>query len=371
MKILIVFGTRPEAIKLAPVIHEFKEKQVSLAVCVTGQHRELLYPVIKFFDIDVDYNLDIMRNDQLLFDITIKALSGLNQVIGSFKPDWIIVQGDTTTTFSAALAGFYNKINVAHVEAGLRTFSKHSPYPEEMNRVLTTHIADLHFAPTEKDKENLLKEGILSDKIHIVGNTVIDALFIAIEKLKNSELSKKFQKRFNNIDFKKKVILVTGHRRESFGKPLENICSALKNLALQSGIEIIYPVHLNPNVRNSVYNVLGDIANIHLLEPVEYPLIVWLMQNSYLILTDSGGIQEEASSLGKPVIVLRDFTERTASIDAGVSLLAGTNSDEILEKVSRLLADDNYYQRMSKKTLVYGNGNSRKLIADILMSSEK
>lgn len=361
-RFLIVFGTRPEAIKLAPVIYELR-KIGDVSVCVTGQHREMLDQVLRFFSIVPDYDLDVMKQDQSLFNVTTDSLRLLEGVIEKSRPDMIIVQGDTSTAFVSALAGFYKKIKVTHVEAGLRSFNKYSPFPEEVNRVLVGHIADYHFAPTEKARANLLKEGIPGKNIFVVGNTVVDALFRGLDIVKKDE--KKFNDYFGFVDFSKKVILVTGHRRESFGKPFENICHALKEIA-QEDIEIVYPVHLNPNVRGQVYPILQKVKNIHLIEPLEYPYLIWLLAKSYMVLTDSGGIQEEAPSLGKPVLVMRDVTERTEGIDAGTAKLVGTGRKEIVESVQALLNNKVKYERMAKAINPYGDGKTSIRIKNII-----
>lgn len=353
-RFLFIFGTRPEAIKLAPLIVKLKDIG-NIQVCVTGQHREMLDQVLQFFSIVPDYDLNIMMENQSLFTVTSKSLRLLEKVIKESQPNLIIVQGDTTTAFVGALAGFYNKIKVAHIEAGLRSFHKFSPFPEETNRVLVSHIADYHFAPTDKAKENLLRESISEENIFVVGNTVIDALFMGLDIVNRNE--KRFYDYFRFLDFSKRIILVTGHRRESFGKPFENICHALKEIAREN-VETIYPVHLNPNVRGHVYPRLSGIKNIHLVEPLEYPYLIWLMSKSYLILTDSGGIQEEAPSLGKPVLVMRDVTERTEGIDAGTALLVGTDKEKIVKSVKMLLSNKGEYNNMAKHRNPYGDGKS-------------
>jgi len=361
-RFLFIFGTRPEAIKLAPLISKLRDIG-DVRVCVTGQHREMLDQVLQFFSIVPNCNLNVMVKNQSLFTVTVRSLKLLEKVIKESRPDLIIVQGDTTTAFVGALAGFYNKIKVAHIEAGLRSFHKFSPFPEETNRVLVSHIADYHFAPTVKAKENLLRENIAEKNIFVVGNTVIDALFMGLDIVNRNE--RKFYNYFKFLDFSKRIILVTGHRRESFGKPFENICYALKEIA-QENVEIVYPVHLNPNVRWHVYPILSGIKNIHLLEPLEYPYLIWLMNKSYLILTDSGGIQEEAPSLGKPVLVLRDVTERTEGIEAGTGMLVGTNKKKIVNSTHILLFDPIKYNKMAKSRNPYGDGKSSIRIRDIL-----
>jgi len=354
-KILFIFGTRPEAIKMAPVIKEFKkEKSIDVKVCITAQHREMLDQVLNFFGIKPDYDLNLMKPNQSLFDITANSLKSLEKVLDKEKPDLIFVQGDTTTAFVGALAGFYKKMKVAHIEAGLRSHNKYSPFPEEINRVLVGHVADYHFAPTERAKENLYRENIKKN-VYVVGNTVIDALFLGLNIIKK-EGEEKFYKYFDFIDFSKKIILVTGHRRENFGKPFENICYALKEIAKREDVEIVYPVHLNPNVKKPVNEILNGVRNIHLIEPLEYPYLIWLMSKSYLVLTDSGGIQEEAPSLGKPVLVMRDVTERTEGIEAGTAKLVGTSKETVINEISILLDNKKYYDKMAKAINPYGKG---------------
>jgi len=364
--LLFVFGTRPEAIKMAPIILKAKNNHTfNVKVCVTGQHKEMLYQVLDFFGISPDYDLNIMKSSQTLFDITTNCLESLKNVLTKEKPDVLLVQGDTTTAFTGALAAFYNKIHVAHIEAGLRSHNKFSPFPEEINRVLVSHLADYHFAPTERAKLNLQKEGIF-ENVYVVGNTVIDALYMGLEIINNTG-EDSFYQRFKFIDFSKRIILVTGHRRESFGKPFENICKALKELSSAfNDIEIIYPVHLNPNVQKPVYRILDKTERIHLLEPLSYPELLWLMNKSYLILTDSGGIQEEAPSLGKPVLVMREVTERIEGIEAGTAKLVGTQKDKIIKSVTDLLTDPDIYKDMANAVNPYGDGNSAKRILETL-----
>jgi UDP-N-acetylglucosamine 2-epimerase (non-hydrolysing) len=358
MKALFFFGTRPEAIKLAPLIKELQKypKKFDVKVCVSAQHREMLDQVLNFFDIKPDFDLNIMKLNQDLFDVTTGVLNSIKKVISKYKPNWLIVQGDTTTTFAGALAAFYKKVKVAHIEAGLRSFNKHAPFPEEMNRILTTHLSDLHFAPTKKAKGNLLREAVPEDKIFVVGNTGIDALFLCLREVEEKELED-FES-FRKIDFKRRIMLVTGHRRESFGKPFERICHALKTIAQENNIEIVYPVHLNPNVRKPVLNILKNMPNIHLIEPLDYPSFIWLMNRSYIILTDSGGVQEEAPSLGKPVLVIRDVTERTEGIDAGTAKIVGTDRDMIVSEVKKLLTQKGKYDRMANAVNPYGDGTA-------------
>jgi UDP-N-acetylglucosamine 2-epimerase (non-hydrolysing) len=358
MRILFFFGTRPEAIKLAPLIREFRKypAKFNLKVCVSAQHREMLDTVINFFHIKPNFDMNIMKPNQDLFNITSKALCGMKEVLSLNKPDWLIVQGDTTTTFVGALAAFYERVKVAHIEAGLRSFDKYAPFPEEVNRVLTTRLADLHFAPTQRAKDNLLSESVPEEKIFVVGNTGIDALSFCLRRVSGKKPAD-FES-LRPVNFKRKIILVTGHRRESFGGSFKQICYALKTIAREKDIEIIYPVHLNPNVRKPVFSIMKDIANIHLIEPLDYPSFVWLMNKSYIILTDSGGIQEEAPSLGKPVLVMRNVTERTEGVDAGTAKLVGADKDMIVGETLRLLEDRSAYDRMAKAVNPYGDGKS-------------
>jgi len=366
-KILFIFGTRPEAIKMAPLIKEFEKNKgkFNVKVCVTAQHREMLDQVLDFFKIKPDYDLDLMKPNQSLFTITADIIKSLESVLDSFNPDLVFVQGDTTTAFAGALAGFYKKIKIAHIEAGLRSHNRYSPFPEEINRVLAGHITDYHFAPTEKAKDNLINEGI-KENVWVVGNTVIDALFLGLDIIKK-EGEEKYYHFFDFIDFSKKIILVTGHRRESFGEPFRNICYALKDLADRyDDIEIVYPVHLNPNVRKPVNEILKGHKRIHLIEPLSYPYLIWLMSKSYIILTDSGGIQEEAPSLGKPVLVMREVTERTEGIEAGTAKLVGTDKEKIVSEATRLLESESEYKKMANAVNPYGDGKASQRIVDIL-----
>ncbi len=325
----------------------------------------MLKQVLDFFDVVPDYELDVMKDNQTLFGVTERILSGMEKVLDDCKPELIFIQGDTTTAFVSALAGFYKKIKIAHIEAGLRSFDKYSPFPEETNRGLAGHIADFHFAPTVKAKENLIAENI-KNHIYVVGNTVIDALFFSLKIIKNEE-STEFSKKFDFIDFSKKIILVTAHRRESFGKPFEEICKAIRKVAEDfDDVEIVYPVHLNPNVRKPVFELLGKIKNIHLINPLIYPDLIWLMEKSYLVVTDSGGIQEEAPSIGKPVLVIRDVTERTEGIDAGTAKLIGSNSSNVAKNISLLLTDKSAYKKMSEAINPYGDGKSSERIVKII-----
>ena len=364
-KVLFIFGTRPEAIKMAPVIKEFKKyTDFNVKICTTAQHREMLDQVLKFFNIKSDYDLNLMKPNQSIFDITVNALKALEKVLDLEKPDLIFVQGDTTTALVGALAGFYKKVKIAHIEAGLRSYNKYSPFPEEINRVLVGHLADYHFAPTEKAKENLLKESI-KENVYVVGNTVIDALFLGLDIIRKTSEGE-YYKYFHFIDFSKKIILVTGHRRESFGKSFENICYALKEISERKDVEIVYPVHLNPNVRKIVNRILKGVKNIHLIEPLDYPYMIWLMNKAYLILTDSGGIQEEAPSLGKPVLVMRKVTERVEGLKAGTAKLVGTDKEKIVRETLELLNNKKKYEKMAKAVNPYGDGKASQRIKSII-----
>lgn len=369
MKVLFILGTRPEAIKLAPLFEAAKNAEnLEPELCITAQHREMLDQVLDFFGQTADYDLNLMTPGQSLFGITARAMEALEPVLEQSNPDVVIVQGDTTTAFIGALAAYYKQIKVAHVEAGLRTHNKYSPFPEEMNRSLVSRLADYHFAPTDKAAQHLTAEGIDESSIFQVGNTVIDALFLALKTLEKNGVSEIAQF-FEFLDFDRRIVLITGHRRESFGKPFQNIFEAIKTLAQQyPDAQFVYPVHLNPNIRDRVQQVLGDTKNIHLIEPLSYPYLVWLMNQSYLILTDSGGIQEEAPSLGKPVLVMRDVTERPEGIDAGVSKLVTTDKDLIISSVCELMDDAVAYKAMSGATNPYGDGMSSAKILDVLMA---
>jgi len=370
MRVLTVFGTRPEAIKLAPVIKEMaKRRGIHSRICVTAQHRQMLDQVLDVFHIAPDWDLNIMRDNQSLFDITTSALSKLERVLREEKPDIVLVQGDTTTAFIASLAAFYLKIPIGHVEAGLRTSDKYNPFPEEMNRRLVDDLCDLWFAPTEQAKKNLLREGVPPKRILVTGNTVIDALLWVSERQaapsQQEALEALFRERTSTPLGNRRIILVTGHRRESFGKGFENICRGLKTIAEHNdAVQIIYPVHLNPNVREPAYRILGDSENIHLIEPLEYSLFVYLMNRAYLILTDSGGIQEEAPSLGKPVLVMREKTERPEAIEAGTAKLVGTDPERIFAEAQRLLVEQTEYGRMSKAINPFGDGRAAQRIVN-------
>ena len=376
-KVLIIFGTRPEAIKLAPVINRLKvrSKKFRIVVCVTAQHREMLDQILNLFGITPDYDLNIMTNNQDLFHVTIIGIKSLEDVLEKEKPDIILVQGDTTTSFLASLAAFYLKIPIGHVEAGLRTYHKYNPFPEEKNRHLLTVLADFHFAPTEWAKSNLLKENIHEHRIWVTGNTAIDALLTIIRSqlsvVRQKQLDIYFKEKWDltltTSTYTDKLILVTCHRRESFGEKFRNICLALKEIATSSpDVKIIYPVHLNPNVQKPVRSILNNIPNIYLIEPLDYEFFVYLMTKSYLILTDSGGIQEEAPSLGKPVLVMRDVTERPEGIEAGTLKLVGTDKDRIVMETHHLLDGREAYQKMAKTSNPYGDGRASERIVNIL-----
>ena len=361
-KILLVFGTRPEAIKMAPLVKEFQKdtEHFETKVCVTSQHRQMLDQVLEVFGITPDYDLNIMAPNQDLYDITSKVLLGLRDVLKDFAPDVVLVHGDTTTSMAASLAAFYRQIAVAHVEAGLRTYDMLSPWPEEMNRQVTDRICTYYFAPTGQSRQNLLRENIEEKKIFVTGNTVIDALIWVRDRvLANSELQAELAARYPFLNNGKKTILVTGHRRESFGRGFEQICHALAEIAAQNeDVQIVYPVHLNPNVSEPVNRILGHVENVLLIEPQDYLPFVWLMNHAWLILTDSGGIQEEAPSLGKPVLVMRETTERPEAVTAGTVRLVGTDPRRIVEEVTRLLHDEEEYQAMSRAHNPYGDGQA-------------
>jgi UDP-N-acetylglucosamine 2-epimerase (non-hydrolysing) len=362
-KILIVFGTRPEAIKMAPLVKQFQQhtNTFETRVCVTAQHREMLDQVLNIFEIKPHYDLNIMKSGQNLYDITSNVLINMQSVLDEFQPDIVLVHGDTTTTFAAALASFYKKIEVAHVEAGLRTYDIYSPFPEEINRQLTTKLATYHFAPTEEAKDNLIKEGVNHSTIFVTGNTVIDALHLTVNRINDNEnlLNSIISSMQYRIKDNRRFILVTGHRRENFGQGFLNICEALKMIALNNkGIDIVYPVHLNPSVRIPVNNILAPVDNIHLIEPMTYESFVYLMSKSHIVITDSGGIQEEAPSLGKPVLVMRETTERPEALKAGTVKLVGTNVQEIVSETQILLDSRDEYNFMSKIHNPYGDGSA-------------
>jgi UDP-N-acetylglucosamine 2-epimerase (non-hydrolysing) len=372
-KILIVFGTRPEAIKMAPLVKEF-QKHTNLfetKVCVTAQHREMLDQVLDLFEITPDYDLNIMKPGQDLYDITANVLLGMKNVLSDFKPDVVFVHGDTTTTFAASLAAFYQQIKIAHIEAGLRTGDIYSPWPEEANRQLTTQITSYHFAPTSTSEANLLRENVNPSQIVVTGNTVIDALFLALDKIKsNPTLEQEIISKLTSLypfTPDRKTILVTGHRRENHGQGFINICEALKTLAQNNpDIDIVYPVHLNPNVQKPVHEILSGITNVFLIEPLQYETFLYLMNQSYFIITDSGGVQEEAPSLGKPVLVMRDTTERPEALTAGTVKLVGTDTAKIIEQAQLLLDSTQAYLAMSKAHNPYGDGKACQKIIQFL-----
>lgn len=355
---------------MAPLVKEFqKEESFETKVCVTAQHREMLDQVLSFFDITPDYDLNLMKPDQNLYSLTADIITGMKPVLEDFNPDYIYVHGDTTTTMAASIAGFYSGSKVCHVEAGLRTHNKRSPFPEEINRQIAGRIADYHFAPTEQSKHNLLAENTREENILVTGNTVIDALLYSSDKVKNIE-NKEINALKARIDPSKKIILVTGHRRENHGQGFINICEALKEIASANpDVQIIYPVHLNPNVKEPVYEILSKVDNIVLIEPLAYPAFVWLMNQSYMIITDSGGVQEEAPSLGKPVLVMRDTTERPEAVDAGTVILVGTNKDKIVLEAQSLLKDTERYKLMSGLHNPYGDGTACERIVNFIKNN--
>ena len=389
-KILIVFGTRPEAIKMAPLIKELQLQPefFETIVCVTGQHREMLDQVLRIFEIVPDYDLNIMKHGQDLYDITSSILLGMRDVIKQVQPDIVLVHGDTTTSTATALSAFYQQVPVSHIEAGLRTQNIYSPWPEELNRQITSRIASFHFAPTKMSMSNLIAEGIEADRIEVTGNTVIDALHLVIKRIRNDQSIEKqikttlAQEGINELLLEswsesRPLVLITGHRRENFGDGFINICKAINELAIKyPNVDFVYPVHLNPNVKTPVYEALGknsnhSLNNIHLISPLDYLPFVYLMSRCYIVLTDSGGIQEEAPSLGKPVIVMRDTTERPEAIHAGTVKLVGTNTRNIVNEISRLLSDPDHYQSIAQAINPYGDGYACERIAEVLKHMEK
>ena len=369
--ILLVFGTRPEAIKMAPLVKEFQKypETFKTIVCVTGQHREMLDQVLRIFDIQPDYDLNIMKQGQDLYDVTARVLTGMREVLKETQPDIVLVHGDTTTSTAAALAAFYQQIPVGHIEAGLRTHNIYSPWPEEVNRQITGRIATYHFAPTSLSKDNLLQEGVSEERIIVTGNTVIDALYMVVEKIKNDgilscELEKVLKASgydISRLSDGRKLVLITGHRRENFGDGFISMCKAIKSLSEKyPEVDFVYPMHLNPNVRKPIHEVFGESqrANLFFIEPLEYLSFVYLMEKSAIVLTDSGGIQEEAPGLGKPVLVMRDTTERPEALEAGTVKLVGTDYDKIVNEVSGLLDSQEYYEKMSKAINPYGDGKA-------------
>lgn len=373
MKVLTVFGTRPEAIKMAPLVHALtNDKAFESKVCVTAQHREMLDQVLHLFEIIPDYDLDIMTPGQDLTDITCRILEGMKPVLLSFKPDVVLVHGDTATTMATSLAAFYQRILVGHVEAGLRTGNLYSPWPEEANRKIASHLAMYHFAPTEYSRKNLQRESIPDHRIYVTGNTVIDALFWVRNKVMNdATIRANLAAQYSFLDQNKKMLLVTGHRRESFGSGFERICYALAEIAKNhADVQVVYPVHLNPNVSEPVQRILQGINNIILIDPQDYLPFIYLMNNAYLILTDSGGIQEEAPALGKPVLVMRDTTERPEAVEAGTVRLVGTQTEKIVQAVTQLLTDDDAYQKMSRAHNPYGDGKACLRILEALKTNQ-
>ncbi len=367
IKVMTVFGTRPEGIKMAPIVKAMeKEEKIENIVCITAQHREMLDQVLDLFNIKADYDLNIFKPGQSLTEITINALKGLEDVIGEVKPDVLLVQGDTTTVFAGALAAFYQKVKIGHVEAGLRSGNLYSPYPEEANRKLTGIMTDFHFAPTEESKNNLLKEDYPSEKIFVTGNTVIDALmYVTKENYKfDDEL-------LNNLDYKnKKIILVECHRRENLGKPMENIFKALKDIVdAHEDVEIVFPMHLNPKVRNTANEILKDNNRIHLMEPLDYESMANLMSKIYLVVTDSGGFQEEAPTFGKPVLVVREETERPEGIEAGTAKLVGTDYDNVYKEIDILLSNNEEYKKMANAINPYGDGKAAERIVNVIIEN--
>lgn len=368
---MLVFGTRPEAIKMSPLVKEFQKypEKFETIVCVTGQHREMLDQVLRIFDIQPDYDLNIMKQGQDLYDVTAKVLIGMRDVLKETQPDIVLVHGDTTTSTAAALAAFYQQIPVGHIEAGLRTHNIYSPWPEEMNRQITGRITTYHFAPTSLSKDNLLQEGVAGEQIIVTGNTVIDALYMVVEKIKNDgilscELEKVLKASgydISRLSDGRKLVLITGHRRENFGDGFISMCKAIKSLSEKyPEVDFVYPMHLNPNVRKPIHEVFGESqrANLFFIEPLEYLSFVYLMEKSAIVLTDSGGIQEEAPGLGKPVLVMRDTTERPEALEAGTVKLVGTDYDKIVNEVSGLLDSQEYYEKMSKAINPYGDGKA-------------
>ena len=369
-KVLIIFGTRPEAIKMAPLVKEFKKHTdlFETKVCITAQHREMLDQVMDFFEIKADFDLDLMKPNQNLYSLTGDIINGLKPILEEFKPDYVLVHGDTTTTMASSIAGFYSGATVCHVEAGLRTHNKYSPFPEEINRQITGRIADIHLAPTEASSNNLLAENINPKNITITGNTVIDALMHSVDIVANSGDAEIAMLK-NMVDTSKKLLLVTGHRRENHGQGFIRICEALKHIAESNpNTQIIYPVHLNPKVQKPVYELLNDIPNVQLIAPLSYPAFVWLMHKSYIIITDSGGVQEEAPSLGKPVLVMRDTTERPEAVDAGTVILVGTDKDKIIKETNNLLSNPEEYQKMSALHNPYGDGKACSRIVNFIQN---
>ena len=376
IKVLVFFGTRPECIKLAPVIKQLESHSdaFDLKVCSTGQHKEMLDQVINFFELKPDFFLNLMTENQTLGSLSSKLLNGIDNIFSQINPDVVLVQGDTTTAFLVAIAAYYKKIKVGHVEAGLRTYDKFNPYPEEINRQLISRVADFNFAPTQKAIDNLKHEGIDENTLFLTGNTIVDAVRLGLKKIESDEaiVKTKLRDDLSKIAGKKRLILITMHRRESFGEEIKNVCSALKNIAKKyPDIRIVYPVHLNPNVRGPVYEILSDIPNILLIEPLDYPSFIWMMKKSYFIITDSGGVQEEAPTLEKPVLVIRKQTERPESLELGISKLIGTDEKEIEKNISGLVESKDLYESMIPAKNPYGDGKASEKIVKILYDKLK
>jgi UDP-N-acetylglucosamine 2-epimerase (non-hydrolysing) len=375
-KVLVSFGTRPECIKLAPVIKQLENQNdmFDLKVCTTGQHKEMLDQVINFFDLKPDFFLNLMTENQTLGSLSSKLLNGMDNIFSQINPDIVLVQGDTTTAFLVAIAAYYKKIKVGHVEAGLRTYNKFNPYPEEINRQLISRVADFNFAPTQKAIDNLKHEGIDDSTVFFTGNTIVDAVKLGIKKIESDEgiVNTKLRNDLGKIAGKKRLILITMHRRESFGEEIKNVCFALKNIAKKyPDIQIVYPVHLNPNIKKPVYEILSDIPNILLIEPLDYPSFIWIMKKSYFIITDSGGVQEEAPTFKKPVLVIRKHTERPESLELGISKLIGTDEKEIEKNISGLVESKDLYESMIPAKNPYGDGKASAKIVNILYNNLK
>ena len=368
-KIMLVFGTRPEAIKMAPVVKALQANVLwDVEVCLTGQHRQMLDQVMDFFEIEAHYDLNVMKPNQSLSELSSNILLGMKTVLEQSKPDLVLVHGDTTTSTMAALSAYYFGAKVGHVEAGLRTFDKWAPFPEEMNRAITGRLTDYHFAPTKGSKSNLLDENVAENQIVVTGNTVIDALLFSVEKVRNKK-SERAEQISAQLDFSKPILLVTGHRRENFGDGFLNICHALVDISQQADVQIVYPVHLNPNVQKPVFDILQNHPNILLIDPLDYETFVWLMDVCYLVITDSGGVQEEAPSLGKPVLVMREKTERPEAVEAGTVILVGTDRDKIVAETLRLLHDEALYKQKSHLHNPYGDGTAASQIAAFLVDN--
>ena len=367
-KILVVFGTRPEAIKMAPVVKACKARpELEIKVCVTAQHRQMLDQVMEIFGLKADFDLNVMAPNQTLADVTCKVLKGMEEVFAEWKPDMILVQGDTTTVMAAALAAFYHKIAIGHVEAGLRTGNLYSPWPEEANRLIAGCLANQHYAPTPRSRDNLLKENKDPATVFVTGNTVIDALHEAVKIMDgDAALKARLATQFPFLDPAKRLVLVTGHRRENFGEGFIHMCNAIKRVVSRPDVQVVYPMHMNPNVRKPVNEILGGLANVNLIEPLDYLSFLYMMRQSYLIMTDSGGVQEEAPSLGKPVIVMRDTTERPEAVDAGTVILAGTETESMASAAERLLDDAAFYDKMARAVNPYGDGLAARRIAELV-----